>query len=179
MSKRSNCGYSHGGITGAPIAAALALVCVGSLVGNTGAQTAKRVSPIVLEVTAPKPGEVFACRIPVTVRAPEDLRALKIAKVYDGDVALASTGIATGVRPLIAERRGRVVGYESVPLQFDMTEGVCERVTELHLVLARCTFDDGETTDCLDRVRFQPSSAGELSFHVGEPSAGEVPGEGG
>lgn len=127
---------------------------------------------ITLEVTAPQPGAVFACRIPVSIRHPETLELEQldaIAKAYRGRDELSSTGIATGDRPLIRHRENGRLSYEPVPLQFDLTEEVCEAITTLRLVYARCKFSDGIAVDCLDRLRFEPQAAGDVRFLVGEP----------
>lgn len=127
---------------------------------------------ITLRVEAPQEDGIFACRIPVTVNHPKslDLRQLHvIAKAYHGNIELASTGIKTDGRPLIEDRDQLQVEYAPVPLQFDLTEEDCERITGLGVVFASCTFTDREQHNCLDRLRFRPERAGGVAFFVGEP----------
>lgn len=149
--------------------AALALALSAS---PAAAQQAGDQRPITLKVEAPTGGESFACRIPVSVSHAEslELESLNVvAKAYQGNRELASTGIDTAGRPLVEDRDPNRVEYNAAPLQFDLGEEDCEKVTGLGVVFASCTFANGEAEDCLDRIRFKPESAGEVAFFVGEP----------
>lgn len=148
---------------------ALALTCG---VSPAIAQESSQEAQITLEVQAPERGEQFDCRIPVAISFPKslELRQLDvIAKAYHGNIELASTGIKTDGRPLVGDRDQQRVEYKPAPLQFDLTEEDCEKMTGLGAVFASCTYADGEQHDCLDRLRFKPESAGQVAFFVGEP----------
>lgn len=148
---------------GGPILAVLA--------GMALATADERPAAITLEVGAMQRGEAFACRLPVTIRhdAPVELaKFTAIAKAYDGRIELASTGLATGRRPVVRDRERNGVAYEDLPLQFELTDDACDDVTTLAVTYARCTFADGKTVDCLDRIRFRPSSVGSIDLRVGE-----------
>ena len=126
--------------------------------------------PIVLNLGAPEQGQAFACRVPVDLPRADRRRLVQfdvVAKAYAGDTALGSTGLATGERPLIRHREDGTAVYEPVPLQFDLTQAICDDLTELRIVFARCTFSAGETVDCLDRLRVEPRTTGEVAFTVG------------
>jgi hypothetical protein len=127
---------------------------------------------ITLNVKAPEEGESFACHIPVSVSHPKalDLETMTVvAKAYHGNIELASTGVHTGNRPIIGDVDARQVEYEPIPLQFDLTEQDCERITGLGIAFASCTYKDGTPENCIDRLRFEPERAGEVAFFVGEP----------
>lgn len=151
------------------LAAALSFLLPGAF---AQAQQAEGGQQITLGVEAPQEGEYFACRIPVTVSHAESLQLQKlnvVAKAYHGNIELASTGIKTDGRPLVRDRDGKHVRYGPVPVQFELTEKDCEKITGLGVVFASCTFADGEQENCLDRLRFQPEKAGEVAFFIGEP----------
>ena len=136
------------------------------------AQQAESRQQITLDVKAPEGGESFACRLPVSVSHSKslDLKSVNvIAKAYAGNEELGSTGIDTAGRPLVGDRDPQQAEYSAEPLQFDLTEEDCEKGTGLGVVLARCTFKDGTTQDCLDRIRFKEDTAGKVAFFVGEP----------
>lgn len=136
------------------------------------AQEASGQAQITLNVKAPEPGETFDCGIPVSISYPKALNLKKmnvVAKAYHGNSELASTGIETDGRPLIGDRDQQRVEYSPAPLQFDLTEEDCEKVTGLGVVFASCTFADGEQENCLNRLRFEPETAGQVAFFVGEP----------
>lgn len=151
------------------VALAAAVACSASpVVAQAGGERQQ----ITLNVAAPEQGEQFACGIPVSVSHAEDLELTQltvIAKVYHGNIELASTGIKANGRPLIRDRDQLRVEYAPVPLQFDLTEEACERITGLGVAFASCTLADGEQENCLDRLRFEPEKAGSIAFFVGEP----------
>lgn len=127
---------------------------------------------ITLKVDAPEGGDQFACGIPVTISHDPDLPLAKlnvIAKAYEGNIELSSTGIESNDRPLVQDREQGRVEYAPTSLQFDLTEEDCERITGLGVVFASCTLADREQENCLDRLRFQPERAGNVAFFVGEP----------
>lgn len=137
-----------------------------------GQQQTKDRQQITLEVAAPQGGEQFACGIPVTISHGRDLQLQKlnvIAKAYEGNVELSSTGIESDSRPLVQDSDQSRVEYAPAPLQFDLAEEDCEKITGLGVVFASCTFADGEQENCLERLRFQPERAGNVAFFVGEP----------
>lgn len=151
-----------------PSVIALALTGASSTVAQEGSQQ----SQITLNVRAPEGGESFDCGIPVSISHPKTLGLKKInvvAKAYQGNIELASTGIETDGRPLVGDRDQQRVEYSPAPLQFGLTEEDCEKVTGLGVVFASCTYADGEQENCLDRLRFRPESAGQVAFFVGEP----------
>lgn len=119
------------------------------------AQPADR--PIILKAPAVQTGDVFECRIPIYVsyEGTPQLKQLRvIAKAYDGDRELGSTGIATGPNPLLGKRVPGGMSYKPVPLQFDLTREICRRVDGLRIAFARCTFGDRPAEDCLGKIRF-------------------------
>ncbi|MBK8906414.1 MAG: hypothetical protein IPM60_00445 [Rhodospirillales bacterium] len=125
---------------------------------ESSASAAEQVErPVVLSSTGVEKGEAFACRIPIDIeyQGSEPLEQMRvIAKVYDGEEELASTGLASGDEPLV---RKAVEGgwiYSSVPLQFDLTAALCQRVDGLRVEFASCMFGEHPAEDCLDKIRF-------------------------
>jgi hypothetical protein len=113
--------------------------------------------PIVIETGNLQPGNVFACRIPVELRyegSPRLRQIRVIARVIARGNELASTGLAIGPRPLILDRDEEGAAYEAVPLQFDLTAGLCDQLDGLRIVFASCVLGERPAENCLHLIRF-------------------------
>lgn len=139
--------------------AALMLLAVltGAVLGIPASAAEEAARPVVLSSTGVEKVEAFACRIPIDIdyQGSEPLTRMRvIAKVYDGEEELASTGLASGDDPLVRKAVDGGWAYSTVPLQFDLTVALCQRVDGLHVEFASCVFGEHPAEDCLNKIRF-------------------------
>lgn len=125
--------------------------------------------PIVLSLGKLEPGKVFECTIRAEIRhgGTKPLAQFRaIARAYSGSRVLASSGVATGDRPLVRENIGNGDAYTKVPLQFEFTSETCGNMTAVGIVFARCRFGDEPAVDCLNRVRVEGPSDSKIEYFV-------------
>lgn len=145
---------------------------------SAAASAQQETRAVTLELAPPESGDLFGCRMPVTVRYAGEppLTSLRaVARAYDErDGVIASTGIETDDRPLIRDETAAGARYVTVPVQFDLTRNACEAMAGVGVVLARCRFGDGLPEDCLHRLRLEMPGDGAIEAFVGEPPGGGV-----
>lgn len=139
-------------------AAATALLASAGAMATTAQAAQERAErPIVLETSPKTGGDVFECSIPIDLRyeGESELAQFRItAKVYEGDTELASSGITSDEGTALRKRVEGGWFYEAVPMQFDLTERLCDRADGLRIEFARCVFGDHPAEDCLGKIRF-------------------------
>jgi len=132
---------------------------------------------ILIELSPMQTSAIIGCRIPVTVHysSPPALTwANAQARAYRGKELIGSSRIDTARDPLLQDEKAGSVKYDTAPIQFDLTPELCHAITQIDIVEANCSFDNGPAQDCLDRLRLSAPPGSELEFAIGEPPVGRT-----
>lgn len=152
-------------------------ICIGAAAmllwaGIAFATNAATPAPILIELSPMQAGPVFGCRIPVNVQysgLPTLTWANAQAWAYRGREMIASAGIDTARDPLLGDEAAHKVKYDTAPIGFDLTPDLCRTMTEVDIVEANCSFDNGPAQDCLDLLRLSEPPGSKLKFAIGKP----------
>lgn len=145
--------------------------------GTAPAKTEAKPASILIELSPMQTSAIFGCRIPVTVHysgPPALTWANAQARAYRGKELIGSSDVDTARDPLLQEEAAASVKYDTAPIQFGLTPELCHAVTQIDIVEANCSFDNGPAQDCLDRLRLSAPPGSKLEFAIGVPAVGRT-----